>query len=499
MSGLNRDIQSASKHNYDVIIIGGGIYGAMLLFTASLQGLRSLLVEKSDFGGETSFNSLRIIHGGIRYLQNLNIKRTLESVKERAWFLRTFPEHVVPMPCLMPLYNKGFRRSSIFRAALLFNEFLSFNRNSGVGSNRKISSGRVVNADKVKKIFPAVDPDELKGGAVWYDALMPDSQRLLIDILRLSSRYGAICLNYVEARHLLTVGSRANGIHALDHIGGRHYDFKADIVINAAGPWCRELAAKFDHDEPSLFKSSLAWNVVLNRQALSDHAVAVAPKRPGGPTYFIVPWKKRMFVGTGHAPWSGKGKVPIPTIKQLQEFIDDINLALPSLRIELSDILRVFPGLQSATETGGIKLATHEIIYDHAKHGGPVGFFSISGVKFTTSHLVAEKIFSKILKPRGVFKKKIFSIQKEDRPDRHKCMDISWFCNGKNNDLKKELKRIIDEEAVVHLDDLVLRRTCLWESPQKVLEIAPLLYEFFGWDVSRSSIELKRLKENLIF
>ena len=175
MDKIIRQPEIAARKTYDVIIIGGGVYGAMLSLEASLRGLRSLMLECNDFGAATSFNSLRIIHGGFRYLQNLNLRRFRESLKERKWFLSSFPELVKPLSCLMPLYGKGLRRPSILKAGLLINEVLSSHRNSGIREDRKIPPGRIVNIDKVKDIFPDVDMINLKGGAVWYDAFMPDS------------------------------------------------------------------------------------------------------------------------------------------------------------------------------------------------------------------------------------------------------------------------------------------------------------------------------------
>src|SRR3970040_1750222 len=114
MGKLIRQPEAASKEKYDLIIVGGGIYGAALSYMASLYGLESLLLERDDFGGATSYNSLRILHGGLRYLQKLDLHRFWESVRERNWFFRNFAGLVEPLPCLIPLYNRGLYRKSIF-------------------------------------------------------------------------------------------------------------------------------------------------------------------------------------------------------------------------------------------------------------------------------------------------------------------------------------------------------------------------------------------------
>ncbi|MGL6138581.1 MAG: FAD-dependent oxidoreductase, partial [Planktothrix sp.] len=178
MTKINRNLATATQSSYDVIIIGGGIYGVMLSLEASRRNLRSLLIEKGDFGGATSYNSLRIVHGGFRYLQNLDLERFYESVGERKWFLKTFPELVKPLSCLMPLYNKGIRRPPILYTALKLNDALSINRNQGIRPDRHLPPGKVIKSEQVKTHFPTVDTQGLTGGAIWHDACMPDSQRL---------------------------------------------------------------------------------------------------------------------------------------------------------------------------------------------------------------------------------------------------------------------------------------------------------------------------------
>ncbi len=404
MTLVVRKPEKASKELYDLIIIGGGIYGVMLALEASRRKLRSLLLEKGDFGKFTSFNSLRIIHGGFRYLQKFDLKRLRDSVGERRWFLKNFPNLVKPLPCLMPLYGKGLRHPLALWFALKLYDILSAKRNKGLNPERHIPSGMIINASQTKKIFPSLDTKGLKGGAIWYDAFVPDSQRLIMEILRWACKYGATASNYVEALDLTRVNNRAIGIAAIDHEKNTSLKFISNIVINAAGPWCRDLAERFDRDEPSLFKSMLAWNVLFKRKAISDHALAVTPKKPGGHTYFIVPWKGMLLAGTGHSPWLSDRKDPMPSEEQINIFCDDLNIAVPNLNINREEILYVFPGLQSATNKGGTYFAIREVILNHADNSGPIGLYSVSGVKFTTARLVADRTLNVIFPQKKVSK-----------------------------------------------------------------------------------------------
>jgi len=491
---------AAAATFYDLIIVGGGIYGVMLSLEASLRGLRSLILERDDFGGATTFNNLRILHGGLRYLQNMDLRRFRESVGERHWFLQNFPDLVEPLPCVMPLYGDGLKRSSIFRVALWANDLLSHTRRQLSYPNRNLPHGQVIGPVTMREIFPAVDTRGLQAGAVWYDAFMPDSQRLVLETLRWACSQGATVLNYVEAQQLLKTKNGVAGVLAIDRETGKAWEYRAKVVVNAAGPWCRELAARFDRDEPRLFRSSLAWNVLLKRKALSDHAVAVAPKKPGGHAYFLLPWKGTLLAGTGHALWYGSPENPNPSEDQLQKFLNDLNLAVPGLEADQDDILRVFSGLLPATRELSVDLTSREVILNHADLGGPAGLYSISGVKFTTSRLVAEKTLKQLFPA-----KKYTEVTPSGRCNpfqgttgKRGIYDLSTYAYRENEAWKGDLRSLVSEESVQHLDDLILRRTNLWENPAKALELAALLVEFFDWNESRSSEEIERLRQALI-
>ena len=499
MAEITRKPALAAKDTYDLIIIGGGIYGAMLALEAIRRGLYPLLVERDDFGEFTSSNSLRIIHGGFRYLQSLDLYRLRKSIAERRWFLQNFPNLVEPLPCLMPLYGKGLRRPFLLRMGLLAYEFLSYKPNQGVRSDRHILPGRIIDATQTREIFSDVDTEGLQGGAIWYDAFMPDSQRVLMEILRWACNYGATALNYVEAVQLLKDKKGIAGIIAIDHESGQYHEFRTNVVVNACGPWCRDIAARFDRDEPTLFRSMMAWNVLFNRKALVDYGLAVTPKSKGGRTYFLVPWKGMLLAGTGHAPWLSSEKKPIPSSEQIQKFLDDLNYAVPALGVCQNDILRIFPGLQSAAKAGGTEFAVRDVILNHVNHGGPNGLYSISGVKFTTARLVAEKTLNQIYPERKISEdvRRITPRPSSYAQNGRGIYPFDWYPVANDSKWKESLRSLIAEESVQHLDDLILRRTSLGDNPVRALKIGRLTGDLFEWDDLRFSKEIARLKEKL--
>lgn len=385
-----------TNSNFDIIIIGGGIYGVMLAYEASKQGKKVLVLEKNRFGSHTSSNSLRIIHGGLRYLQTLDVKRFFESVSERRWFLKTFPKLIFPLTCLMPLYSKGVHRPIILNVALVINDLLSHRRNRELPLNKIIPDGKIISPKMVVQLFPGVDQNGLTGGAVWTDAFMPDPISLFQNIIDDTRKNGGVFFEGVEATGLLTKDNTAVGVKAVSSENRKEILFSGKVVINAAGPWCRKFSQKFDKDIPDLFHPSLAWNILFNRPALSKTAIAVKPPGKGSKTYFILPLNEKLFVGTGHGAWNISQGIenPCPNADQVQNFISDLNRAIPGLALDQNEIETIFSGLLPAKKEGMFDIKCRETIIEHGCHIKNV--FSVSGVKFTTSRLVAQKVLDKI-------------------------------------------------------------------------------------------------------
>lgn len=391
MAELRRDIRGAEAIRHDLIIVGGGIYGVMLALEATRNGLEPLLLEAADFGGATSHNNLRIVHGGLRYLQTADLPRFYESVAERRWYLRAYPDLVVPLGCLMPFDGVGARRPWLMGPAMLANDMLSAHRNLGLEPDRRLPSGGLVSKRELHRRFPGVDRDRYGGGALWYDGFAPDMPRIIVETLRWAARHGARCLNYVAAESLHLEDGAVRGVKAIDQETGAPITFRSDVVINAAGPWSRAFAAQATQDIPELFEPALAWNVLYDRPAPADCILAVAPPGPDGQVLFVVPWNGRMLVGTGHAPFGGDPSRPVPDASLLERFTSDLDRALPGFDLGPKDIVRVFSGLLPTDRPGSAELTKREIIIDHARLGGPTGFYSVSGIKFTTARRVAEK------------------------------------------------------------------------------------------------------------
>ena len=457
---IQRDPEAAARESFDLVIVGGGIYGVMLLLESVQRGARALLLERDDFGGATSWNSLRIIHGGLRYLQTADLTRLRHSVGERTWFLRTFPDQVRPLACLMPLYGEGTRRPLLLRAALAVNDLLTRGRNRGLPERSRLPDGRLLDAAETTQRFPWVHRHGLKAGALWYDAIMHSPQRVLIETLHWACAGGGTALNYVEAARLHVHAGQVSGVEAVDRRSGSSLLFRATAVVNCAGPWCREVASAFDRDVPRLFRPSLAFNLLLRREPPAVGAVAIAPRRPGGRVYFLAPQRDLVCAGTFHAPWSDRGDQPArPTEAQVEAMLADLNDAAPGWNLDLVDVARTFSGLLPARADGGIELTARPATHVHGAAGGPRGLVSVSGVKFTTARLVAEQVCALLERRRFV---RLGAYRGVPRPSPRSVLEPADLIMLHRTDPARAIAHVGDlaaTEAVTCAQDVMLRRT----------------------------------------
>jgi glycerol-3-phosphate dehydrogenase len=467
---IDRDVEGAAQRTWDVLVVGGGIYGVTLALEAAQRGLATLLVERGDFGGGTTWNSLRIVHGGLRYLQRLDVLRFRESVRERAWFLRNFPDLVAPLPCLMPLYDPprggALRRPAVFQRVLAMNDLLARRWSTG------LRPGRVLNSEQTATLFPGVDREGLRGGALWCDAVMPDSQRVLIEILRWASRSGARALNYVEAVDLRVERGRAAGLSVVDHASGRGFELRGRVVVNCAGPWSRPLARRFDRDLPALFRPVLGFNLFLDREPPSRAALAVVSRERGAQTWFLLPWKGRLLAGTAYVPAAGESEEG-PEEAQVEAFLDALNAAVPGFEARRSEVLRLHWGRLPGMAEGSALPAIRPVVHDHGRSGGPAGLVSVSGVKLTAARAVAEKVLA-LLPRHGLTLRRPAPVGRPAADPPLPLDDLLRLAERDPGAARAHVRGLSARQSVVHLEDLLFRRTDWGVLPGRMTEAVRL-------------------------
>lgn len=400
---MKRNVDQLTSQPYDVLVIGGGIYGACVAWDAALRGLSVALVEKGDFGSATSANSLKIIHGGLRYLQDGNLRLVRQMSREQQTWLRTAPHLVRPLICLTPTTRKFSRSRLALKLALTLNDMLSSDRNRNMNGNHFLPNGRLIPRHSCLKLLPGLADTAVTGAAIWHDAQMLNSERLLLAVVQAAVAAGAHVANYVEATDFLQDDSRIEGIKATDTLTNTDLTIQASLVINCAGAWLDDLLSRLNgRSHTSYFPLSTATNIVT-RQLFADYAVAL----PGqtGEMRFIVPWQGHSLIGTLHQPHDES--VPDSDVKEaaVQTLIDDLNFAFPAAALTREDVMHVHHGFLPTADTNHdshkVKLLRRSRLHDHEREDGLSGLITVVGVKYTTARQTAAEVIDLAMRKLG--------------------------------------------------------------------------------------------------
>jgi len=393
---MKRDLETLSRRAFDVLVVGCGVYGAFIAREAALRGLSVAAIDTGDFCGATSANSLKIIHGGLRYLQQMDVVRARESATERRILMRLAPHLIHPMTCIMPTTGWGLRSKPVLRAGLLVNDLLSFDRNRTDDPEKHIPAGAVISKDKCLSILPGLVGRNITGAAEWHDALAHNTERLVLGAVTAACERGAVAANYVKLIGFTRSGRDITGIVARDVFTGSQFNVSAKLVINAAGPWVPEILSLADACGSTPIRHlTLAMNFVLKRQLISSYAAGLTS--PETTTrrkslLFFAPWRGRTIAGTYYRLHTGPAGDMKVSEEDIRIFLDDLNRAYPPARLERKDIAVIHAGLQPAESAAeNPKPTGHYEILDHSKIDRIEGLLSVVGVKYTTARDVAAK------------------------------------------------------------------------------------------------------------
>ena len=452
---IGRDVAAAAAREFDLAIIGGGIYGVSLLQQAARQGLSACLCEAADFGGGTSWNTLRVLHGGVRHLQSLSLGRYYQSMRARRRMALQFPRLVRPLECLMPLYGQGLKRASILRLGLLASDLLNPGRNFGLPASVRLPVGCMLDAAGTQRELPMVRTVGLQGAACWSDYFMISSERILIELLHDAGRHGAIALNYAEVSEVLVEAGVVRGVEVRDRVGQRTHKIIARLVANCAGPRIAEWGRDPARAAARAFRPSLAMNLHLDLRLPLRRALAVAAPGPDAPMLFLLPLPKSLLAGTLHLPRPIGTVEAKPTEGEIERFLDMLNAAVPGLGATRARVRRVLAGLLPARAPGSAELARRAAVIDHGAMGGTRGLYSVSGVKFTIAGSVARRTLATM----GIASSGRRVSELPLSPQTDLLTDARHLWGVDDVTLAAELRQVVAEESVHCLDDLILRRS----------------------------------------
>lgn len=406
---MRRDLAALDAAEFDLVVIGGGMFGAAAALDATQRGLKVALVERGDFCGATSAHSFKMIHGGIRYLQHADVPRIRQSARARASFLRIAPHLAHPLPIVIPTYGAGMRSKPVLQAGMAVYDALTWDRNHGIRDPaRRIPRGWSLGRDEVVKRYPGLPRAGLSGAGVFCDGQMYNPARLVLAFVRSAADRGAVCANYVEATGLLGDDKRVRGVRCVDRLNGGGIDVRARLVLNAAGPYASALiAGATGHGlEPPTPFSRDAYFIVARPLIDSDHALTVpaASHDPdallsrGGRHLFMVPWRGATLVGVWHKVYPGHPDDYGIEDVELGRWIAEINQAYGGLDLTLDDVALGSAGLVPFGENDGgsenLKFAHRSRMVDHARERGLEGCITLIGVRYTTGTADAVEVIN---------------------------------------------------------------------------------------------------------
>ena len=406
---MKRNLPELARNPYDLLIVGGGIYGACVAWDACLRGLSVALVEQSDFGSATSANSLKIIHGGLRYLQHADFKRMRESIQERRILMRIAPHLVHPLSIVIPTYGHGLEGKEILRLALAINDLVSFDCNKGGDPQKYIPRGRAISQEEILRTLPGISQERLTGGVHFYDAQVYNSERLLLSFLRSSCEAGAQVANYVQATGFLKEKGQVIGVHVQDVLTGDHFEVRARVIVNTCGPWVNRMGTLLHETSAQQHIPFAKAMNIITKPIFSDHAVGLASRRvyqdkdaviqKGKRLLFVVPWRGYSMIGTSYAYCNGDPDGTKVSKQEVSSFLDEVNQAYPSGNLKLDDVSFVHSGLLPSSETDkhvqDVQLAKHHQIIRHGSQEMS-NVLSVVGVKYTTARQVAQNVVDQV-------------------------------------------------------------------------------------------------------
>jgi len=411
---MKRNLGLLDGNSFDVVIIGGGIYGACMAWESVSRGMSVALIEKNDFASATSANSLKIIHGGLRYLQHLDIQRFRESTRERTTLMNIAPHLVHPLPVVIPTYGHGLRGKAVMLGALMVNHWLGLDCKRAWDPARRVPWGQLLSQTEIKDLLPFVSSEGLSGGALFYDAQVYNSERLVLSFLHSAADSGAVLGNYLEVKTFLRKSNQVTGVQVQDRLSGNTFDVRSKIVVNTTGPWGGEIIRKLSGVDATqgpvyakavnLIMTPIAESVAFGIPVPLRHRDDRAVVKRGNRMLFVAPWRGRSLVGTIYVPFHGTADECVVQESEVMELLAMVKQACPDLSPDRRDVQFVHGGLLPCTHPSqgpeDIQLKAKYEIYDH-REDGIEGIVSVTGVKYTTARLVAQKTVDHLV-TRGI-------------------------------------------------------------------------------------------------
>jgi glycerol-3-phosphate dehydrogenase len=390
---------------FDLVVVGGGIMGACVARDTARRGLTVALIERGDFSGATSAASSKLVHGGLRYLQNLELRIVRESLKERRVWAHIAPHLVHPLPFLMPFLGGGVAAKLKLGLGFGLYDALAFDRNRLADPSKHVPRHAGLGKREAEALEPALAGTPFTRAMRYFDYQMESPERLGLECILDAVAAGAVAANYVELTGFLRSRDGAvEGIAARDLLSNSETEIRGRFVVNATGVWADRLLRQMLAGEPPFeIRPSKGIHLVC-RPLLGMHALALMGE---GEHLFALPWRGLTVVGTTDTGYDGPLEDVRATEADRRALIERCNRMLPAARLAEEDVRFAYAGLRPLVSHGGDSGNTYDAsraaeIVEHARHGGPASLMSVIGGKWTTSRLVAEQAVDRLARTLGV-------------------------------------------------------------------------------------------------
>ena len=487
MLGQRSSLQDLANTSWDAVVIGGGITGAGIMLEAARRGLKVLLLEQQDFSWGTSSRSSKMVHGGLRYIAQGDLKLTHHALQERERLLTELPDLVVRMSYIFPIRKGQFPGRIAMQMVLM-----AYDKLAGIKDHEWLK------LDTLTKQYPQLNNQGLKGGMRYTDALTDDS-RLVVRVLQEGCLEGAVARNYTEVNSIEYDGSQST-LSVIDQVDQQQIQIKAKYVFNATGLWADRLSGTPPKVRPQ--RGSHLF-IPLDRLEVKDCLTVMHPddNRP----VFIFPWKGQTCIGTTDLDHKFDRKdEAFCTTEEINYLLKVANSEFDGVNLKVDDIISTMAGVRPiiASDTG---LDPSKERRDHLVWQAN-GVISVSGGKLTTFRQIALDA----LKAAGILDEKAHQkavAGKDTRCFNHAVNAPTQLNNplqpvAQGNELAQQVSWILQHEMVEHLDDLMLRRLRMGnmqaDGGEAVMQlIKPLCQQFLNWDDNRWQAEHARYQQIL--
>lgn len=395
---LDRDV-AALKGAFDLVVVGGGITGVCVAREAAGRGLRTLLVEKTDFGAGTSSATTKYLHGGIRYLEQYEFGVVRESLRERRILSLAAPHLVQPVRFLMPAWRWSKPSAPLLAAGVLAYDLLAYDKNWGVPRSLHMPKPRWVSRRRLLRAVPWLQPAELQGAFAYPDVLNIHPERLLLALVQSAVQSGAVVLNHTRADRFLlrpaqSGGAEVHGLVVVDELTGIRHEVQARTIVNAGGPWMDVVLRGVGRDLGVGVQRSKGVHLLTRALGGRD---AVFARAPSGRHVIVSPWEGHSFIGPTDTAVDDEPDEVRAVSDDVDLILDTVN-ATTTTPLSRADVRHVTVGIRPLVrKQGGDSYSTsrrHEL-YDHAA-AGVANLWSIGGGKWTTGRALAEHVLDEL-------------------------------------------------------------------------------------------------------